>query len=181
MAEFEFAGTTFRGGKMFVVLTALSTLGGGAWAGFEVYKDYMDMKEIVQNIDVDAIAAENALVIQKIEESMVRIEEAIEYTRDIKSGLRDDILSIEKQVDRMEDKIRDTEEDIRETIASAEERFENKRDALQNDYDEKANRLTERNDSLRTDLENKVERDLTDLETRLNKRLQRALDNPLAN
>ena len=31
MAEFEFAGTTFRGGKMFVVLTALSTLGGGAW------------------------------------------------------------------------------------------------------------------------------------------------------
>lgn len=181
MAEFEFAGTTFRGGKMFVVLTALSTLGGGAWAGFEVYKDYMDMKEIVQNIDVDAIAAENALVIQKIEESMVRIEEAIEYTRDIKSGLRDDILGIEKQVDRMEDKIRDTEEDIRETIANAEERFENKRDALQNDYDEKANRLTERNDSLRTDLENKVERDLTDLETRLNKRLQRALDNPLAN
>jgi len=181
MAEFEFAGTTFRGGKMFVVLTALSTLGGGAWAGFEVYKDYMDMKEIVQNIDVDAIAAENALVIQKIEESMVRIEEAIEYTRDIKSGLRDDILGIEKQVDRMEDKIRDTEEDIRETIVSAEERFENKRDALQNDYDEKANRLTERNDSLRTDLENKVERDLTDLETRLNKRLQRALDNPLAN
>ena len=181
MAEFEFAGTTFRGGKMFVVLTALSTLGGGSWAGFEVYKDYMDMKEIVQNIDVDAIAAENALVIQKIEESMVRIEEAIEYTRDIKSGLRDDILGIEKQVDRMEDKIRDTEEDIRETIASAEERFENKRDALQNDYDEKANRLTERNDSLRTDLENKVERDLTDLETRLNKRLQRALDNPLAN
>jgi len=181
MAEFEFAGTTFRGGKMFVVLTALSTLGGGAWAGFEVYKDYMDMKEIVQNIDVDAIAAENALVIQKIEESMVRIEEAIEYTRDIKSGLRDDILGIEKQVDRMEDKIRDTEEDIRETIASAEERFENKRDALQNDYDEKANRLTERNDSLRTDLENKVERDLSDLETRLNKRLQRALDNPLAN
>ena len=181
MAEFEFAGTTFRGGKMFVVLTALSTLGGGAWAGFEVYKDYMDMKEIVQNIDVDAIAAENALVIQKIKESMVRIEEAIEYTRDIKSGLRDDILGIEKQVDRMEDKIRDTEEDIRETIASAEERFENKRDALQNDYDEKANRLTERNDSLRTDLENKVERDLTDLETRLNKRLQRALDNPLAN
>ncbi len=181
MAEFEFAGTTFRGGKMFVVLTALSTLGGGAWAGFEVYKDYMDMKEIVQNIDVDAIAAENALVIQKIEESMVRIEEAIEYTRDIKSGLRDDILGIEKQVDRMEDKIRDTEEDIREAITSAEERFENKRDALQNDYDEKANRLTERNDSLRTDLENKVERDLTDLETRLNKRLQRALDNPLAN
>ena len=55
MAEFEFAGTTFRGGKMFAILTALSTLGGGAWAGFEFYKDYMDMKEIIQEIDIDAI------------------------------------------------------------------------------------------------------------------------------
>ena len=51
MAEFEFAGTTFRGGKMFAVLTALSTLGGGAWAGFEFYKDYMDMKEIESERD----------------------------------------------------------------------------------------------------------------------------------
>jgi hypothetical protein len=32
-----------------------------------------------------------------------------------------------------------------------------------------------------TDLEEKVERELKELETRLNKKLQRALDNPLAN
>jgi len=181
MAEFEFGGMTFRGGKMMVVLTALSTLAGGAWAGFEIYKDYMDMKEIVQNIDVDAIAAENALVVQKIEESMVRIEEAIEYTRDIKSGLRDDIMAIEKQVDRMEDSLREQEQETRDIIANAEERFENKRDALQNDYDEKANRLSERNDTKITDIETKVERDMKDLEERLTNKLQRALDNPLAN
>jgi len=100
MAEFEFAGTTFRGGKMFVVLTALSTLGGGLWGGFEFYKDYMDMKEIVENVDVDAIAAENALVVQKIDESMVRIEEAIEYTRDIKNDLKDDIAKIDAGLDK---------------------------------------------------------------------------------
>ena len=62
MAEFEFAGMTFKGGKMAVILTALSTLGGASWATFEFYKDYMDMKEIVQNIDVDAIAARNAVM-----------------------------------------------------------------------------------------------------------------------
>ena len=59
MAEIEFAGMTFKGGKMFVVLTALSTLGGALWGGFEFYKDYMDMREIVQNIDVGAIEARN--------------------------------------------------------------------------------------------------------------------------
>ena len=174
MAEFEFAGTTFRGGKMFVVLTALSTLGGAAWGGFEVYKDYMDMKEIIQNMDTDAINARMDIVNTKL-------DEAIDYTRDIKSGLRDDILAIEKQVDRMEDKIRESEQETRDIIANAEERFENKRDALQNDYDEKANRLAERNDSMRTDLEDKVDREITDLEKRLNDKLQRALDNPLAN
>lgn len=151
MAEVEFAGMTFKGGKMFAILTALSTLGGGAWAGFEFYKDYMDMKEIVQNIDVDAITAQNAQVIQKL-------DDAIEYTRDIKSGLRDDILSIEKQADRVEDMVRETEDDVREMIDKADERFETKRDALRSDTDRK----------------------IKDLEDRLNSKLQRALDNPLA-
>lgn len=161
--EFEFAGTTFRGGKMFVVLTALSTLGGATWGGFEVYKDYMDMKEIIQNIDTDEIAARNAVIETKL-------DEAIEYTRDIKSGLRDDILSIEKQVDRMEDKVRDTEENVRNQIDIANQRFENKRDQLQNDYDERASRLRDTTDQK-----------IKDVEDRLNKKLQRALDNPLAN
>lgn len=174
MAEFEIAGTTFRGGKMFLVLTALSTLGGAAWGGFEVYKDYMDMKEIIQNMDTDQIN-------NRMDVVNTKLDEAIDYTRDIKSGLRDDILSIEKQVDRVEDSMRKQEQEVREIVTNAEERFENKRDSLQNDYDQKANRLVERNDNTIKDLEGKVDRELKDLEDRINKRLQRALDNPLAN
>jgi len=90
MAEFEIGGMTFKGGKMFVMLTALSTLGGAAWAGFEFYSDYMDMKEVVQNIDTGEIESRNKIIEQKL-------DDAISYTRDIKSGLRDDIISIEKQ------------------------------------------------------------------------------------
>lgn len=151
MAEFEFAGMTFKGGKMAIVLTALSTLGGASWAAFEIYKDYMDMKEIVQNIDVDAIEARN-------NEMTVKLDTAIEYTRDIKSGLRDDILRIEKQADRAEDKVRASEEKVREMIDNASERFETKRDALSSD----------------------TSREIKELEDRLQKKLQRALDNPLA-
>lgn len=165
-------------GALFALLGAI---GGSLYGAFEVYKDYTDMKEIVQNIDVDAIAAENEKVILKMDENLVRIEEAISYTRDIKQGLRDDILGIEKTVDRIEDKLREQENEVREIIQNAEERFENKRDALQNDYDEKANALRSSNDQRMTDLENKVERDLKTLETDITKKLQRALDNPLAN
>lgn len=170
MAEMEFAGMTFKGGKMMVLITALSTLGGGLWAGFEFYKDYMDMKEIVQNIDTTEIQNQNNLLLQRMDEQMVRIEEAIEYTRDIKTGLRDDILGIEKQVDRVEDNLGEIENDVRKMIANAEERFENKRDALQNDYDQAKERL-----------QVQTGQELKDLEDRLNRKLQRALDNPLAN
>ena len=170
MAEFEFAGMTFRGGKMMIVLTALSTLGAGAWGTFEFYKDYMDMKEIIQNIDTSAIENQNNLLLQRMDEQMIRIEEAIEYTRDIKTGLRDDILGIEKQVDRVEDMVRDVEQKNNDAIDIANGRFENKRDALQNDYDQARERM-----------QTNVSNELKELEDRLNKRLQRALDNPLAN
>lgn len=147
----EFGGMSFTGGKAFALVTALSTLGGAAWGGFEVYKDYMDMKEIIQNIDVGAIEARNNVIETKL-------DEAIEYTRDIKAGLRDDILSIEKQADRVEDMVRKSEEKVRVMIDNANERFETKRDALKSDTD----------------------RDMKELEDRLTAKLQRALDNPLA-
>jgi hypothetical protein len=161
--EVEFGGVKFTGGKMFALITALSTLGGAAWGGFEVYKDYMYMKEIIANIDTTEIANRQ----KQIE---IKLEEAISYTRDIKSGLRDDILGIEKQADRVEDMVRATEEKVRDQIQIAEGRFENKRDQLQNDYDQKAGALRDTTD-----------RKIKDVEDRLNKRLQRALDNPLAN
>lgn len=125
MAEFEFAGTTFRGGKMFAVLTALSTLGGGAWAGFEFYKDYMDMKEIIQNIDIDAIAAENALVVQKLDESMLRIDEATTYTRDIKNDLKDDLLKMEGTLDRLDAKVDEAVDKTKASIETFEIKTEN--------------------------------------------------------
>lgn len=151
MAEVEFGGMKFKGGKMMVLLTALSTLGGGAWAGFEFYADYMDMKEVVQNIDTGEIESRNKIIEQKL-------DDAISYTRDIKSGLRDDIISIEKQADRVEDKVRESEEKVRQMIDTANQRFESKRDALKSDTD----------------------RDMKELESRITDKLQRALDNPLA-
>lgn len=174
-------GITMTPTTIGAAFAVISSIVGGLYGAFQVYDDYMGMKEIVENIDVEAISAENALVITKMEENMVRIEEAIEYTRDIKSGLRDDIMGIEKQVDRVEDNLRKQETEVREIIQNAEERFENKRDALQNDYDEKANNLRDSSDQRMSDLEAKVERDLRNLESELTNKLQKALDNPLAN
>ena len=189
MAEFEFAGMTFRGGKMMIVLTALSTLGGGLWAGFEFYKDYMDMKEIVQNIDVDAIAAENEKVILKMDEQMIRIEEAIEYTRDIKSDLRDDVMAMEALVERLEDKT-DASED---RVKAAQSDIENTLEGIRNEMNELQKDVTasireveavvrESEKDVRNTMretEDRIDADMRQLETDLNEKLQEALDNPL--
>jgi len=168
--EFRLLGIKMTPMTITALVAGLGSIVGTLYAGFIMYQKI----EEIAGLDVGAFE-------QRMEIIETKLDEAVDYTRDIKSGLRDDILGIEKQVDRMEDKLRESEEDVRTSIANAEERFENKRDALQNDYDEKANRLAERNDSMRTDLEDKVNREITDLEDRLNKKLQRALDNPLAN
>ena len=167
----------------FVTATAaLSVLGavvGSLYGGFLMYQK---IEEAIAFVDQQQeYEAKIADYDQRMEVIELKLEEAVDYTRDIKSGLRDDILGIERNVDRMEDMVRKQEDETREIIQNAEERFENKRDALQNDYDEKANRLAERSDNRMQDIEDKVERDLKDLEERLNERLQRALDNPLAN
>ena len=51
MSELEFAGVKFRGGKLVGILIGLSTLIGGSYGAFEVYKDYMDMKEVIKSYE----------------------------------------------------------------------------------------------------------------------------------
>jgi hypothetical protein len=166
MKIFGFTMTPTTIGALFAIVSAVI---GSLYGAFQVYNDYMGMKNVIQNINVEAIQAENEKVILKLNEALLRIEQGTEYTRDIKQGLREDLMHTEKQVERMEDVLRRNENEMRKMVQNAEERFENKRDALQNDYDKKAAGLRDTTDQK-----------IKDLEGRLNSRLQRALDNPLA-
>ena len=186
MAEVEFGGVKFTGGKMFALITALSTLGGAAWGAFEFYNDYRNMKAQITSYVapdlsgfdkrlavIEELSANHVEVIEvygnKLDFMQQGIESNEERARDVKNDMRDDLDRVEKIVEDVEDDIKEVEMDMRSIVQNAEERFENKRDALQNDYDQARERL-----------QTNTERELKDLEDRLNKRLQRALDNPLA-
>jgi hypothetical protein len=164
MAEVEIAGAKIKGGKMLLILPLLGSLGGGLWGGFEFYKDYMDMKEIIQNIDTDAIQAKNILLESKL-------DDAITYTRDIKNNLRDDIMSVEGHVDKIRNEVQNAIDEMnqlqKDTTASMREV-------------ESLNRETEKDvrDTMR-ETESRIEDAMTTLEERLGTRLQEALDNPL--
>lgn len=192
--EVEFAGVKFRGGKIFGIILALSTLGGGLYGAFEFYKDYSNMRAKIERYvapDLSgfdkrlAVIVEELSAIKEISAAHVEIIEVygskLDFMQDgvqgnetanraMKTDMRNDLTRIESIVEGVEDDIQEVEGDVRVMIQNAEERAENKRDALQNDYDQARDRL-------RID----TERKLKELEDRLNKRLQRALDNPLAN
>ena len=162
--EVEIAGAKIKGGKLMLLIPIVSALGGGLWGGFEFYKDYMDMKEIIQEIDVDAIVAKNTL-------TQTKLDDAIDYTRDIKNNLREDIMSVEGHVDRIRNEVQNAIDEMnqlqKDTIASMREV-------------ETLNRETEKDvrDTMR-ETESRIEESMTKLEERLGTRLQEALDNPL--
>jgi len=170
MATIEYAGVKASGSKLLLVLPLVTALGGGLWGGFEFYKDYMDMKEIIASIDTQAIEAKQNQIDQQL-------SDAIDYSRDIKNGLRDDIVRLERIIDKMEDDVNGVETKTRQLLDDAEKRFETKRDDLLNQYVAQKDMLIRENTANKELLQTKVDQLKQDME----KKLQRALDNPLAN
>lgn len=185
-------GITMTPTTIGMLFALISSILGGLYGAFQIYDDYMGMKEIVQNIDVEVIETRN----QQIEASLANVnkeisiqlaaiqkqlDDAEKRNRENKVDTNQQLGYLEDQTRRVEKLVRDTEASIRQTIQNAEERFDNKRDALQNQYDTKASSLRDSNDQRLNDLETKVERDMLQLDADLRAILQRSLDNPLAN
>jgi len=163
MSEIEFGGIKFKGGKMVAVLTALSTLGGAMWGGFEFYKDYMDMKEIIQNIDIEEIRAANKLQLQKL-------DDAIEYTVEIRKDLAGDVERVEGTVRVLEEQVNKAEETVR---------------TLRNDVYTKLDTFEERlrltlkgNQDTMADMRDKISTNLENSEARI-KETQRSIEGTL--
>ena len=162
MAEVEYGGLKVGGSKLLLIIPLLSMLGGGAWAGFELYNEFRVLKATVmeyQPPDISGIEQNIAV----IEETLISVSESVElakdYTRTIKNDLKDDLARQESLMDRLENKVNTSQDEIDKTIDVASERFDARRDALYSDTDRK----------------------IKELEDRLGAKLQRALDNPLAN
>jgi hypothetical protein len=162
MAEVEYGGIKVGGSKALLLIPLLGTILGGLWGGFEVYNRYLEMEEKINSfVSPDLSGFDKRLAV--INETLLSVSESVElakdYTRSIKNDLKDDLARQESLMGRLEDKVNESQDKIDETIDKAGERFDARRDALYSDTDRK----------------------IKELEDRLGAKLQRALDNPLAN
>lgn len=167
--EFRLFGIKMTPATIMGAFALIGSILGTMYAGFESYKAFQEMAEKLEVMDIDAVEARNVAIERKL-------EDAIDYTRDIKNGLRDDLIAMEGQVDRVEDDNRELENRLRVMIREAQTSFDNKRDRLQTDYDNRAQRLQDRSDSEIKDLRAAMEQ----LEKDLEDKIQKALDNPLS-
>jgi len=152
--EVKAGGVKLTASSVLAIIAFLSTVIGGLYGGFTLYQKI----EEVAGLDLTAYQQQMDVMDAKVSGISEKVEESVEYTRDIKNGLKDDLLRIEQQTDRVEDMVRDNEDKVRKMIDDAEVRFENQRERV---------RVSQTSS-------------MKELEDRLNAKLQRALDNPLA-
>ena len=178
MAELEVAGIKFRGGKIFVILTALTTAAGGLWGGFEFYKDYLNMKEQIQSYvapdlsefdknialtkeemssKTELIQTEIDMLMQEMEMMMAEIRLVSDVANELKNDLRQDVRRVEKIVNDVEQQ---TKEDSRDSAQELKITIKDIEDDMKK-------------------LEADIKEAQSELEEKIDKRIKRALENPL--
>ena len=118
--EAEFGGVKFKGGKIFGLLVALSTLIGGLYGAFVAYKDYTDFKEVVsayvapdlsgfdKRIDLTKaeMEAQNEILSKQVESIKGEVELILQEVALIASVVQD-------QKTDLKTSIRDMQQDVR--------------------------------------------------------------------
>ena len=197
MAEFEYQGIKLGGSKLLLILPLLGTLGGVLWGGFEAYQRYLSMEEKIASFvspdmskyDQGLIAIEGELAIidvnfssldsilnsqmKTLKENVAKLQTAnLDLRMDVNQDRAEAQNSLDTQISRVEDNLdkqelrnRSNIEDVRGVINTFELRFESTIKAFEERMDSKMYKLDTK---------------LDDLEEALDKKIQRAIDNPLA-
>jgi len=133
--EASFGGLKFKGGKIFGLLVALSTLIGGLYGAFVAYKDYTDFKEIVSayvapdlsgfdkklavteekmNKEVAVLQTEVDMIMQEMQMLLSEISLISDVANELKNDLRQDLRRVEKIIEDVE---QNQKQDSRENSA----------------------------------------------------------------
>ena len=162
-------GYEFTPAKLMVAATIVSSVLGGLYGTFEVYKDYIGMKKkIAEYAAPDLSGFDKRLAV--IEENS---QKGADYTRDIKTDLKNDIRRNESVTEQVERSVktaqRETESEMRDMRRAVREDLEKARNEANTIRREMA------------DARREIEREVVQLKKEVDSKIQKAIDNPLAN
>ena len=150
-------GYSFTPARLMIAGGIVSTILGGLYGTFEIYKDYQSMKEAIQTYvapDLSAINERLSVMEKDVNLTKRSVDEATGYANEIRNDLKRDIRRIEGVVDNVE---RNTKDVQRETTRDLKD--------------------------MRTDLREvrrEVEVNINSVRKEVDDKIKKALDNPLA-
>lgn len=177
-------GYAFTPAKLMIAATIVSTVLGGLYGAFEIYKDYMDMKDKIANY----VTPDLGEIYKKLEVLEASTNKTVEYSQDIKNDLKGDIRRLENVVESVErdskvaqretDKsVQDARKDVRETKVEVDKITRQ----LEKDTTQQNKELQRQVDAAVRQLQKENEAEIKQLRRELDDKIKKALDNPLAN
>jgi hypothetical protein len=173
-------GYEFTPAKLMVAFTLVSSLLGGLYGTFEVYKDYQSMKKKISEYSApDLSGFDKRLAV--IEENSGKTSD---YTRDIKNDLKNDIRRNETVTEQIERSVkqaqRESDQEMRDMRKGVREDLDKARSeaaAVRTEMAQARREISAETQALKKDVTKEVEV----LKKELDQKIQKAIDNPLAN
>jgi DNA-binding FrmR family transcriptional regulator len=177
-------GYEFTPAKLMIAFTLVTSILGGLYGAFEVYKDYMDMKQKI----AEYVTPDLGELYKKLEVLEASSNKTVEYTNEIKNDLKGDLRRIEGVVESIE---RTTKTDQRMTDASVKEiqrvsdsaLKENQKvlDSTLKDIRRYSDQTIKELNSELTRLQKETSGEIRTLRREVDDKIKKALDNPLSN
>ena len=166
-------GYEFTPAKLMIAFTIVSSLLGGLYGTFEVYKDYMGMKDKIAKY----VSPDLTEIYKKMEVLDANTSKMVEYTDSIKNDLKQDVRRVESVVDNIE---RSTKTDQRNTDGTVKE--------IKRDVDTNVIEIRKNTDDTIRDLnrdmvknQKELQAEIRALRGEVDMKIKKALDNPLSN
>ena len=162
-------GYAFTPAKLMIAASIVSSVLGGLYGTFEVYKDYVGMKKkIAEYTAPDLSGFDKRLAV--IEENS---QKSTDYTRDIKNDLKNDIRRNESVTEQIERSVKQAQRETEQEMRQA-------RKDVREDLDKARNEVAAIRKEM-ADARREVSKDVEQLKREVDQKIQRAIDNPLAN
>ena len=166
-------GYEFTPAKLMVAFTLVSSLLGGLYGAFEVYKDYQGMKDKIAKY----VSPDLTEIYKKMEVLDANTSKMVEYTESIKGDLKNDVRRLEGVVENVE---RSSKTDQRLTDATVKD-IKRENDATVKEirrYTDETIRDVNR-EMVKNQKETTAE--IRALRSEVDMKIKKALDNPLSN
>jgi len=165
-------GYEFTPAKLMVAFTLVSSLLGGLYGTFEVYKDYMSMKKKI----AEYVTPDLTELYKKMEVLDANTSKMVEYTDNIKNDLKQDVRRVESVVENMERSTKSSQRDTDQSIKEIKKESDTTLKEVRRYSDQSVKEVTQ--ELIKNQKETTAE--IRALRSEVDMKIKKALDNPLS-